>query len=217
MKLTPLGALTRSMMVGMAVGLVLVIGFVIWRALAEGTPGWTAVGFFGAAVACVGFGLLFMRWQIRKAARDAKPMPADAEVTDRDGFSWPFAIGGVAIAANALGRAANDDAIFAGVLTGMILGFVVAWWFGLRMITRWEAKHSRKLLQHRKGMFKSVEHYYCETKSSSGRFDRSVDANGSPPCSPKRTPTALVGFRGDDLHHEGRVRRSIADSARSSR
>ncbi len=174
MKLTPLGAMTRSMMVGMAVGLVLVIGVVIWRALAEDTARWTAVGFFGSALVCTGLGLLFMRWQIRKAARDADPMPVDAEVTDRDGFSWTFALAGVAIAANALGRAADDDAIFAGVLTGMVAGFVVAWWFGLRMLTRWETQHGRTLLQHRTGRFKGVDNYYCETKSPSRRFDRSV-------------------------------------------
>jgi lipopolysaccharide export LptBFGC system permease protein LptF len=176
MKLTPMGAVTRSMMVGMAVGLVLVIGFVIWRALAEDTPGWTAVGFFGSALVCAGLGLWFMRRQIRKAAREAEPMPADAEVTDRDGFSWRFALVGVALAVSALGRAANDDAIFAGVLTGMIAGAVIAWALALRRLVRWEAEHGRKLLQHRKGGFKGVDHYYCETQSPSGRFDRSQEA-----------------------------------------
>ena len=171
MKMTPLHALARSMMVGAAGGLVLALGVVIWRAISEDAVGGTALAFLGATAATVVLGIPTLRWSSGRSMRRAEPMPADGEEIDRGRYSTWFLILGAAFAVTAVARSADDSAVFAGVLTGMIAGFVIAASFVVPWMGRREAADGRQYFHHRKSLFKQKT-YYRETKSSSGRFDR---------------------------------------------
>jgi hypothetical protein len=173
MKLTPLHALARSMMVGAAGGLVLALGVVIWRAILEDAVGPTALAFLAAAVATAGLGIPVMRWSYGRSMRKAEPIPADGEEIDRGRYSTLWLIFGAASAVAAVTRSADDSAVFAGVLTGMIAGIVIASSFLVPWLGRREAEDGRQYFHHRQSLFKQKT-YFRETTASSGRFDRSV-------------------------------------------
>src|SRR3954454_16274338 len=98
MELIPVRPMWRSLVVGMTSGLVVVLGFVVWRALREHSLGWAAVAFGASMAVCaaIGCGLGFS--PPPQNPRTAERAPDDAELGTRKRINWRFVLPGAAFA-----------------------------------------------------------------------------------------------------------------------
>jgi hypothetical protein len=181
MKLTPMRPMLRSATLGCACGLVLVVGFLVWRGLHYHAAGRTALGFAAGAAGMAAIAVPLALWWMRRSTRKAQPMPSDAEPTSGR-RNWWFALAGALLGVRAVGRGLNDDVVTAAVMGGIVLGGAIAFGVAQRWLSAWEAEHGRELLQRRDvGWRKKGPAYFLRDlhPAASNRFAREQEAVGT--------------------------------------
>ncbi len=173
MELIPLLRFWRDVRAGMLAGAVVAVGFTVWRVTREGDLAGSALALLAAAVVFGAILSLYLwRW-VPRHWRKATPMPDDAEIMARGKARWWALLGGLAFGFAAVGRAADDSVVIGGLLTGMVVGSLLAFTLAIARLSRWQAAHGQELLQWRRGRMRNPCHYLRDLdRPPSERFAR---------------------------------------------
>jgi hypothetical protein len=159
MQSIPLLRFWRDIRTGAIAGTVVAVGFIVWRVTREGDLGWTVLSFgVSAALFASVLGAWLWRW-VPKHWSKSEPVPADAEVMPSGKARWWALLGGFAFGFAAIGRAADDNVIVAGVLAGLVAGALAGFTAGIVRLQRVQNEHGQELLQWRRGGLRNPRHF----------------------------------------------------------